>query len=62
MNRTLKEATLSRYYYETHDQFRAHLADFFAAYPPAENLRGLTPYEHICQAGTKVSVHGRGGN
>jgi transposase InsO family protein len=27
MNRTLKEATVQRYYYETHDQLRRHLAD-----------------------------------
>src|ERR1039457_5680310 len=28
MNRTLKEATVQRYYYESHEQLRAHLADF----------------------------------
>src|SRR5271155_5890626 len=28
MNRTLKEATVKRYYYETHSQLRRHLADF----------------------------------
>jgi len=32
MNRILKEATVKRYYYETHDQLRSHLADFVAAY------------------------------
>jgi transposase InsO family protein len=56
MNRTLKEATVNRYYYETHDQLRAHLADFLAAYNfgrRLKTLRGLTPYEHICQAWTK---------
>jgi transposase InsO family protein len=26
MNRTLKEATVKRYYYESHPQLRAHLA------------------------------------
>ena len=31
MNRTIKEATVKRYYYETHDQLRQHLADFVAA-------------------------------
>src|SRR6202043_4162091 len=30
MNRTLKEATVKRYYYETHDQLRRHLADFIS--------------------------------
>src|ERR671927_1266143 len=28
MNRTLKEATVNRYHYDTHEQLRAHLADF----------------------------------
>jgi transposase InsO family protein len=32
VNRTLKEATVRRYYYETHDQLRSHLADFVMAY------------------------------
>jgi len=52
MNRTLKEATVKRYYYETHDQLRSHLADFVAAYNFArrlKTLKGLSPYEHICK-------------
>src|SRR5580693_1130295 len=56
MNRTLKEATVRRYYYETHEQLRSHLADFVSAYNFArrlKTLKGLTPYEHICQAWTK---------
>jgi transposase InsO family protein len=56
MNRTLKEATVKRYYYETHDQLHSHLADFLSAYNFArrlKTLKGLTPYEHICQAWTK---------
>ena len=56
MNRTLKEATVRRYYYETHQQLRSHLADFVSAYNFArrlKTLKGLTPYEHICQAWTK---------
>src|SRR6202049_5109656 len=56
MNRTLKEATVKRYYYETHDQLRSHLADFVSAYNfgrRLKTLRGLTPYEHICQTWTK---------
>jgi transposase InsO family protein len=56
MNRTLKEATVKRYYYDTHDQLRSHLADFVTAYNFARRLKalkGLTPYEHICQAWTK---------
>src|SRR5829696_62037 len=52
MNRTLKDATVRRYYYDTHDQLRGHLGDFLAAYNFArrlKTLRGLTPYEHICK-------------
>jgi transposase InsO family protein len=32
MNRTIKEAIVKRFHYESHDQLRAHLADFIAAY------------------------------
>jgi transposase InsO family protein len=56
MNRTLKEATVKRYYYETHDQLRSHLADFVTAYNFArrlKTLKGLTPYEYICKAWIK---------
>ena len=53
MNRTLKEATVRRYHYETHRQLKDHLAAFLDAYNFARRLkalRGLTPYEHICNA------------
>ena len=53
MNRTLKEATVRRYHYETHQQLREHLEAFLNAYNFAKRLktlRGLTPYEHICKA------------
>jgi hypothetical protein len=53
MNRTLKEATVRRYHYETHDQLRQHLTDFVAAYNYArrlKTLRGLTPHEFICKS------------
>ena len=52
MNRTIKEATVKRFYYETHDQLREHLANFVAAYNFAKRLKtlhGLTPYESICR-------------
>ena len=55
MNRTIKEATVQRFYYAPHDQPRTHLADFVAAYNFARRLkplRGLTPYEFICEAWT----------
>ncbi len=32
MNRTLKDATVRRYYYDTYDQLRGHLGEFLAAY------------------------------
>ena len=50
MNRTLKEATVQRYHYESHDQLRRHLADFLAAYNFAKRLKtlkGLTPHEYV---------------
>ena len=55
MNRTIKDATVKRYFYETHDQLRVHLRDFVDAYNFArrlKTLRGLTPYEFICKAWT----------
>jgi hypothetical protein len=53
MNRTIKEATVKRYHYETHAQLRQHLTDLVAAYNFARRLKtllGLTPYEDICKA------------
>jgi transposase-like protein len=53
MNRTLKDATVRRYHYETHRQLREHLTAFLDAYNFArrlKTLRGLTPYERICKA------------
>jgi transposase InsO family protein len=50
MNRTLKDATVKRYHYETHDQLRKHLGDFVTAYNFArrlKTLKWLTPYEYI---------------
>jgi transposase InsO family protein len=56
MNRTLKDATVKRYHYESRDQLRAHLQLFVDAYNHArrlKTLRGLTPYEFIHQVWTK---------
>ena len=56
MNRTLKDATVRRYHYDSHDQLRAHLRLFVDAYNHArrlKTLRGLTPHEFICQVWTK---------
>jgi transposase InsO family protein len=55
MNRTIKDATVKRYFYETHDQLRDHLRDFVDAYNFArrlKTLKGLTPYEFVCKAWT----------
>ena len=56
MNRTLKEATVRRYHYDSHDQLRDHLATFLAAYNFAKRLktlRGLTPHEYISKCWTE---------
>ena len=56
MNRTLKEATVRRDHYDSHDQLRQHLATFLDAYNFAERLKtlkGLTPFEAIYKAWTK---------
>jgi len=50
MNRTIKEATVKRYYYETHQQLKEHLQLFLTAYNFAKrlkSLKGLTAYEFI---------------
>jgi Integrase core domain len=55
MNRTIKEATVQRFYYESHEQLRGHLADFVAAYNfgrRLKTLKGLTPFEYICRCWT----------
>lgn len=55
MNRTIKEATVRRYHYDSHDRLRAHLGDFVTAYNFAKRLKtlnGLTPYEFICKTWT----------
>ena len=53
MNRTLKEATVQRFHYATHEQLQQHLEQFLDAYNFAKRLKtlkGLTPYEAICKA------------
>jgi len=55
MNRTIKDATVKRYHYDSHEQLRSHLADFLNAYNFARRLKtlsGLTPYEYICKIWT----------
>ncbi len=55
MNRTIKDATVKRYHYDSHDRLRSHLADFINAYNYArrlKTLKGITPYEYICKIWT----------
>ncbi len=56
MNRTLKEATVRRYHYQSHDQLREHLDGFLMAYNHAKRLKtlkGLTPHEYLCKCWTE---------
>jgi transposase InsO family protein len=56
MNRTLKDATVKRYYYQSHDELKKHLHTFLMAYNFAKRLKtlkGLTAYEYICKIWTK---------
>ena len=50
MNRTIKDATVNRYYYQTAEQLEVHLNTFLAAYNFAKRLKtlnGLSPFEFI---------------
>ena len=56
MNRTIKDATVKRYHYDSHDQLRQHLQLFIDAYNHArrlKTLRGLTPYEYVPRSWTE---------
>ncbi|WP_035562831.1 IS481 family transposase [Hymenobacter sp. IS2118] len=51
LNRTVKEATIKRFHYETTAQLDSHLQTFLVAYNYAKRLKrlkGLTPHEFIC--------------
>lgn len=57
MNRTIKDATVKRYFYDTHNQLKTHLTDFLRAYNFArrlKTLKGLTPYESLCKLWTQT--------
>ncbi len=61
MSRTIKEATVKRYYYNNYDQLRSHLGGFIGAYSYArrlKTLKGLTPYEYICKIWTSEPKRG----
>ena len=56
MNRTLKEAPVNKYHYQTHHHLKEHLHTFLMAYNFAKRLKplkGLTPDEYICQCWPK---------
>lgn len=56
MNRTIKDATVKRYHYDSHDQLRQHLGLFIDAYNHTrrlKTLRGLTPYEYVARVRTE---------
>ena len=56
MNRTIKEATVKRYHYDSHRQLQRHLTDFINAYNYGrrlKTLKGLTPHEFIAKTWTK---------
>jgi transposase InsO family protein len=62
MNRTLNDATVKRYYYESHQQLKEHLYNFLKAYNFAKRLKtlhGLTPYEYIVKGWQKEPEHSR---
>ncbi len=56
MNRTIKDATVKCYHYASHDELCQHFQLFVDAYNYGrrlKTLRGITPYEFVCQAWTK---------
>ena len=56
MNRTLKEATVKKFYDQTHQHLKEHLQGFLMAHNFAKRLKtlkGRTPYQFICAAWQK---------
>ena len=50
INRTIKEATIKKYYYKNKEKLQNHLNSFLNAYnyaQPLKTLKGLTPYEKV---------------
>nr|WP_249201339.1 integrase core domain-containing protein [Gluconobacter sphaericus] len=55
MNRTIREAAVKRFHYDSHEQLRTRLNDFMTAYNFGQRLKtlnGLTPYEYVCKIWT----------
>ena len=60
MNRTLKEATVRRYHYQSTDELNEHLQALLLAYNHAKRLktlRGRTPHEFVCARWQKNPVN-----
>jgi transposase len=56
MNRTVKDATVHAFHYETLDSLKAHLDAFITAYNFAKHLKSLrwrTPFQALCDAWTE---------
>ena len=52
LNRTINEATVHRFHYQSTDELNEHRQAFLLAYNHAKRLkrlRGKTPHEFICQ-------------
>ena len=50
INRTIKDATVKKYYYDNHEKLQKHLDAFINAYnyaQPLKVLKGKTPYEKV---------------
>jgi len=59
LNRTLREATVQRYHYQTTAELNEHLQAFLLACNHAKRLktlRGLTPHEFVCAQWQKGPV------
>jgi hypothetical protein len=52
MNRTIKDATVERYFYETHDQLRTTSSTLTTSPDASRRLRVLTPYAFVCKRWT----------
>ena len=59
MNRTIKDATVKRYHYESHAQLRRQLQIFIDAYNHGRRLntlRGLIPYKYFACVWTECPI------
>ena len=59
MNRTIKDATVKRYYYQSHDHLKHHLHTFLMGCNFAKRLKtlkGLTPMNTSAKSGRKSRI------